>query len=547
MKIPFSKLAYVGTEKLDDPLSFQRVFFINILSILGVSISLIDSVLLFFERLYLQSGVTFTCFVLYGFILFLNKKKRHHLAGGLFLLFSFLALIAITIVAYEQGRFNETENVIIALMTVAYLLLQARVKVIGYWFGFAVLIGCKFLKQQYLGGSLDFTFWLTLQNISILCLILFFTIDAFRKSLIKALLKLQEKDEVLYSMIDNVPLFIALFDQDLKYKMVNLNYEKAFGKKRDEIIGSRVEDVLPDNIVETHLPLIKAAMNGESPEFLEKTYMPDGSSFYAGGKYVPIKSNDGEILGATVFVNDVSKLETAKIKLKEANDTKDRLFSIVAHDIRGPLDLFEGLLNVSSDGTISQKDFLKHQENVKEKLGELKETVNTLLNWAKTQLEGINASPSLVNVGRIIKSNSILYDELIKRKKINLEVKVPKELEVWIDENHFKISIRNMIHNALKFTPDGGEVITSVVKAKDQVSMTIKDNGVGMDLERINSIMKKELQNSSSGTLGELGTGLGLSLSLALLEKNNCTVNINSEPNRGTEIKISIPYKLNDN
>ncbi|MEP1034770.1 HAMP domain-containing sensor histidine kinase [Ekhidna sp.] len=544
MKIPFSKLAYVGTEKLGDPLSFQRVFFINILSLLGVTISLIDSVLLFFENLYLQSGVTFTCFLLYTLILFLNKKGRYQIAGGLFLLFSLLALLMVTVVAYEEGRFNETENVIIALMTVSYLLLQDRLKVIGYWFGFVILIGFKFLKQQYLGGTLDFTFWLTLQNISILCLILFFTIDAFRKSLMKAMFNLQEKDEVLYSMIDNVPLFIGLIDKDLRYKMVNVNYEKAFGIKREDIIGSHLKDVLAPNLLEMQLPLAEKALGGEIQEFLELAEMPDGSSFYAGGKYIPITSDQGEVVGAAVFVNDVTKLESAKKKLEEANKTKDRLFSIVSHDIRGPLDLFEGLLNVSSDGTISQTDFLKHQESVRRKLGGLKETVNTLLDWARTQLDGINANPSLVNVGKIVSSNSILYEDLIKRKNIQLKVEVPEGLEVWIDENHFKIATRNMIHNALKFTPEGGQVTTSVVKVEDHISMKIKDNGVGMDLDKIHSIMKKELQNSRSGTSGEMGTGLGLSLSLALLEKNNCDVEINSAPNRGTEIKISIPLQL---
>lgn len=543
MNIPFSKLAYLGTNKLVDPLDFQRIFFVNILSILGVSISLIDCGLLFFEGLYLQSGVTFTCFLLYSLILYLNGKRKHQIARALFLFFSLAALLVVTLVAYEQGRFNETENVLIALMTVAYLLLQDKMKVIGYWFGFVTLIGCKFLKQQYLDTGYDFTFWLTLQNISILCLILFFTIDAFRRSLMKALFKLQEKDDVLYSMIDNVPLFIGLMDKDLKYKMVNINYEKVFGITRDEIIGSHMNEVLSPNLLETQQPLAEKALAGETQEFLGLAKMPDGDSFYAGGKYIPVKSDKGEVLGVAVFVNDVTKLESAKKKLELANHTKDRLFSIVAHDIRGPLDLFEGLLNVSSDGTISKKDFLKHQENVKEKLGELRETVDTLLEWARTQLDGINTNPAQVNVSSIVASNTILFDELIKRKKIKFQVEIPEELEVWIDENHFKIAIRNILHNALKFTPNEGEVSIAVEKEQDQLSVSIKDTGVGMDIDKVNSILKKELQNSRTGTAGELGTGLGLSLSLELLEKNNCGVDIKSKPNQGTEITIVIPFR----
>ncbi|SNS99885.1 PAS domain S-box-containing protein [Ekhidna lutea] len=541
------KINHLGLTDLLDPLEYRRVLFVNNVTLASILVSFAVTILVIFEGLYPQFLVTSLGCVLFTIVLYLNHTKNYLAARTFFLLLSVNILVFASFVAFSQGRFNETENILIGFMAVCYLLYDGHLRHLGYILIYLVLIFLKFVKQYYLEAPYDLDFYLTIQNISILCLLLFLFADAFRVSLMKAFVRLKDKDELLYSMIDNVPLYIALVDNELRYRMVNFNYEKTFYMKREEIIGSRVEDVLPENILKTHLPMIKSAINGESPEFLEHTVLPDGSSFFAGGKYVPVRSDNGEIVGTTVFVNDVTKLETARNKLKNANATKDRLFSIIAHDIRGPLDLFEGLLNVSSDGTISREDFLIHQKKVGDKVSSLRDTVNTLLDWARTQLDGINANPSAVNVCNVIKTNTDLYGELISRKKINLKVDVPEEMEAWIDENHFKISIRNLIHNALKFTPNGGEISTSAEKCEDAISMTIKDTGIGMDPEKINSIMNKELQDSKGGTDGEMGTGLGLSLSLGLLEKNNCEVSIQSEPNSGTEINIKIPLKSHDN
>ena len=94
--------------------------------------------------------------------------------------------------------------------------------------------------------------------------------------------------------------------------MVNINYEKSFGKKREKIIGYHISEVLSGNILKKHGPMIERGLQGESPEFPELTEMPDGRSFYAGGKYVPVLSDSGDIVGVSVFVNDVTKPEEAK-------------------------------------------------------------------------------------------------------------------------------------------------------------------------------------------------------------------------------------------
>lgn len=460
-------------------------------------------------------------------------------ARACFLLTSVITIFVASYLAYGQGRFNEAENILIGFMAVNYLLYDGKFRYVGFLLIYVVLITLKFLKQGFL-GDYDLNFYLTLQNISILCFLVFLFSEAFRNSLLKAFVRLKEKDELLYLMIDNVPLFIALIDKEMKYRMVNINYEKSFGKTREQIIGSHISEVLPVNILEKHGPMIERGLQGESPEFLELTEMPDGRSFYAGGKYVPVLSDSGDIVGVSVFVNDVTKLEEAKNKLSEANSTKDKMLSILSHDIRGPLDLFEGLLAYSSDGSLSQDDFLKHQLKVRGKLTDLRKTVNTLLDWARTQLDGVNIASTSTDVDEVVKSNLELYQELIHKKEIKVQVAIEADAVAWVDANHLKIGIRNMLHNSLKFTPKGGNLTVIGSRAGDKVQLTLEDDGIGMSQEKVDSIMKKELQTSKFGTEGESGTGLGLSLSLELLEKNNCEVKIESGEKKGTKIVIEM-------
>lgn len=463
------------------------------------------------------------------------------MARHYFLLLSVGILIASSVIAYYQGRFNGVEDILIAYMAVSFFLFDGRMRYVGYFAIYAIFIAMKVIKQHYLLTPFDFNFYITIQNATVLSLIVFLFVNAFKESLMRAFLRLKAQDEVLYSMIDNVPLFIAMVDKEFNYKMVNLNYEKSFNKKRDEIIGANVKEVLPSNILDSHIPMLEQVFKGESQEFLEETLMPDGSKFFAAGKYIPIKNELGQVVAATVYVNDVTKLEEAKNKLKDVNQTKDRLFSIVAHDIRGPFNLLENILNVSSDDLLTREQFFEYIHTVQSKLEAMKNTVDTLLDWARSQLDGVSVNPTKVELIPIIEQEIAPYKDYIQQKKIDFSFHYEDDMTVWMDENHLKIAIRNLIHNAIKFTPKKGKVSISLSKLDHLTLVKISDDGVGMDSDKVNSILDKELQSSVLGTAGEKGSGIGLSLSLGLLEKNNCEIALNSKLDQGTTFEILIP------
>ena len=342
-------------------------------------------------------------------------------------------------------------------------------------------------------------------------------------------------------MIDNVPVFLALVDREGKYILTNENYALNFRADRNEIIGKNRHEVLPAKVLENQEDFFKRAQMGESVSFLQETKLPNGTTISANGKYEPILNEDGSIEAITICVDDVTPLIKAQEALKVANETKDKLFSIIAHDIKSPLNMFQTFLNVSEQANMSPKEFFGYQQTLQERLDSLTGTVDELLEWSRMQLGGINAYPAMVNVRDIVNENIDLFDSLIKKKNIEFKVSASSDVSAWIDENHFKVALRNLIHNAIKYTNGGGTVEVLSNKTDKGTIVRVADTGVGMASGTVDSIIRKEIQDSQAGTEREMGTGLGLSLSIGLLEKNNCEVSVESEINKGTTFEIKIP------
>ena len=365
--------------------------------------------------------------------------------------------------------------------------------------------------------------------------------------LLRAVERTNQHEETLYSLLDNVPVYMALVNKAGTYKIANAHYANLFRVEKDEIIGKRRDKVLPENILKAHHNYFQKAMEGESVSFLERTNLPNGEFMYSKGKYVPILDDKGKVESLSIYVVDVSDLIEAENSLRRASETKDKLFSIIAHDIRSPLNLFQSILNISGDELISKEEFLKYQKELQERLSSLRMTLDELLDWARMQMGGINAYPSEVDVNEVVRENADLYKTLIEGKKIKFVTKLNCTIDGWMDENHLQAAVRNLLHNALKYTDPEGEVTIETSEDDDSVLVEIIDTGAGMSQDVVDSIMKKEIQQSEVGTSGETGTGLGLSLALGLLEKNECIVSLDSEPGKGSTFRIWIPKSdIND-
>lgn len=236
-------------------------------------------------------------------------------------------------------------------------------------------------------------------------------------------------------------------------------------------------------------------------------------------------------------------LEEQKLTLESLNRTKDKFFSIISHDLRGPISSFHGISHmikmfVKAD---NKEQLLEVADDIDRSAKNLTNLLNNLLSWALQQQGTFPYNPEKLNLSLLIQEIINNLSNMAWGKNIRVLVDIDPHTEVQADRNMCLTVFRNLLNNALKFTPEGGKVhITSQVSAGN-VLVTVRDNGVGMDKDQVSNLFQPKATNSSFGTSGEKGIGLGLQLVKEFTTKQGGQVHITSQKGKGTAFSVSLP------
>ncbi len=237
------------------------------------------------------------------------------------------------------------------------------------------------------------------------------------------------------------------------------------------------------------------------------------------------------------------KLEDANIHLSELNSTKDKFFSIIAHDLKNPFNTilgFSELLNTKYKKLTEEKK-LKYSEVIYNSSKNIYNLLENLLQWARTQTDKIAFEPVVFNFKELIDQNIILLKENLTDKKITVSPNIEEQCNVYADRNMINTVIRNILTNAIKFTNINGEILINSLEKDGVIEVSIKDNGIGMSEEETRKLFRVDVNFSRSGTGGETGTGLGLILCKEFIEKNGGTIWVESKPYKGSKFLFTIP------
>ncbi|MDO1514625.1 tetratricopeptide repeat-containing sensor histidine kinase [Maribacter confluentis] len=234
-------------------------------------------------------------------------------------------------------------------------------------------------------------------------------------------------------------------------------------------------------------------------------------------------------------------LEEKQAYLNELNQTKNKLFSIIGHDLRGPIGAFQGLLKLFKEGEMTKDEFLNFVPKLKVDIDTISFTLNNLLSWGQTQMNGSITKPSVTNLVTIVDENIALLSEIAQSKSITLQNRIEPNCQIWSDPNQIDIIIRNLLSNALKFTPNNGQIIIGAIQKLKTCEIYVKDNGMGMSEETMSKIFQKDANHTTYGTNDEKGTGLGLSLCKEMVEKNKGKIWVHSALGKGSTFYFSIP------
>ncbi len=235
------------------------------------------------------------------------------------------------------------------------------------------------------------------------------------------------------------------------------------------------------------------------------------------------------------------KLEKNELVLKEANRTKDKLFSIIGHDLRSPIAAFQGLLALLKENEISEDEFVGFLPKLESDLDRISFMLNNLLSWGRAQMNSNVTKTEVFKVKGLVTENMDLLSEIAGNKSITIVNEIPSDVCIWADVNQIDIVFRNLMSNAIKFTEDYGVIVIGAIEKEDTWLFYVRDTGIGMDLETQEKIFMQNTRHSTYGTHNEKGTGLGLNLCKEMIQKNNGTIWLESVLGIGSCFYFELP------
>ena len=245
----------------------------------------------------------------------------------------------------------------------------------------------------------------------------------------------------------------------------------------------------------------------------------------------------------TLRENDTLKIYLNEIQAQKK--LKDRFFAIISHDLRGPVSSFQGLSQIISLYIQQAKydELEKMLGEVDQATDQLSKLLDNLLNWASSELSQIPYNPEMINLSSMINDLRGIFQSTAKTKNITIQSEIDKNITLWADLNSTVTIFRNLIHNALKFTPEGGTITLKATTKNEQVLIDVHDTGVGMSDEKIKKLFVLSDKASTYGTKGEKGIGLGLQLVNEFTKLNKGLLAVSSDEGKGTTFTITLPTK----
>jgi signal transduction histidine kinase len=218
---------------------------------------------------------------------------------------------------------------------------------------------------------------------------------------------------------------------------------------------------------------------------------------------------------------------------------KNQIFRIIGHDLRGPIGNLKSTLTIFNEQKINQQELLQYTQNLQKQVEQLYDTIDNILQWSALQMQKDKPMPpSVISIEESVAEVLMQTKYLVEQKNI-LIISKAKQGRIYMNEHHWQVVLRNLIGNAIKFTPKDGYVMLNSKVNADTVEIVIKDTGIGMSEDKLTKLFSETI--SSSGTDGEKGTGLGLKICKDLIEAQKGTIQIKSVVGRGTTVKVNLP------
>jgi len=356
--------------------------------------------------------------------------------------------------------------------------------------------------------------------------------------------------------VEQSPVSIVTTDKAGKIEYVNSAFCATTGYSPQESLGQNTRILKGNTPKYVYIGLWETLQSGQiwKGEFINKR--KNGEFYYSETTISPIKNDKNEIVKFIAIMNDITERKEAEIRIQQQNielidlnATKDKFFSIIAHDLKNPFNSILGLSNLLLQNFDSFEN-----EKIKEILGFIDSTANqtynlleNLLEWSKIQQGKLIPKFQKQNLKSIANEIEELHAEFAKNKNINLENNIRPEIEVFCDIEMTKTILRNLISNAIKYTRNNGNISITANWKESKYEIKIADNGLGIAEDKIKDLFLIEKNSSTAGTNDERGSGLGLILCKEMAEKQGGKIWVESKLNLGSTVFFTLEEYIDAN
>lgn len=364
---------------------------------------------------------------------------------------------------------------------------------------------------------------------------------------------LRETNAYLENLINHANAPIIVWDTQFRITRFNHAFESLTGRKEEEVIGKPLKILFPPGSVENSMALIEKTVSGERWETEEiKIQHVDGSVATVLWNSATIFKPDGTTPLATIAQgNNITIRKQAEAALKLKNEAlvksiaeKDKFFSIIAHDLRSPFSSFLGFTRLM----VEELDKMTHEQikeivvSMRKSATNLYRLLENLLEWSMMQRGMTVFNPEPMPLAKKIKETIEFSFVSAHKKEIDIHCEIPDNLIINADAHMVETVIRNLVSNAVKFTPRRGKITISAKQADGHfIEISVSDTGIGMNPEFIEKLFIPNEKTGRKGTEGELSTGLGLIICKDFVEKHQGILKIESEVKKGSVFRVLLP------
>jgi PAS domain S-box-containing protein len=375
-----------------------------------------------------------------------------------------------------------------------------------------------------------------------------------RKSLEKAMAERKVAEDRILKLstaLEQSSEVIVITDPAGKIEYVNRRFYDLTGYSRTEVIGQTPRVLKSDHHdQEFYSTMWQTISSGNvwNGEILNKK--KNGELYWEGVSITPIFNNKHEIVNYLAVKEDITEKKAAQQKLqayaeqlKESNSSKDKFFSILAHDLKSPFHSLLGYTDILANEyeTLNDTERRKFIGILRNSTKNVYDLVENLLQWSRLQTGRLEFSPEKLGIFRQIEYAVDILRATALKKNISIRVAMNEEIYVNADKNMIRSVLQNLISNALKFTGLNGIIDISAKRRDHVVEVTISDNGIGMSAADIEKLFRIEVAFTRKGTAQEVGTGLGLILCKELITMHNGEIRVESKPENGSTFRFTLP------